>query len=64
MFSTFNLSIGANYNKRIQMSLFYEFLFTSPQNLHNRTPSYSYGVNLSYLFNLSFKKKEVAIDEQ
>ena len=58
MFASFNLSIGASYNKRVQMSLFYEFLFSNPQNLNNRTPSYSYGVNLSYLFNISFKKKE------
>jgi hypothetical protein len=57
MFASFNLSIGASYKKRVQMSLFYEFLFTSPQNLNNRTPSYSYGINLSYLFNISFKKK-------
>lgn len=52
-----NLSLGIQYYKRIQLSLYYEYLFADHTTTSIATPDYSFGGKLSYLFNISFKKK-------
>lgn len=54
------IASGLEYKNRIQFSLYYEYALKEKQYLPMATPNYSYGFSLGYLFNMSFKKKEIS----
>lgn len=55
-----NLTSGIVISNRIKFGLYYEHTLRDTKNSYPLTPNYTYGFSLSYLFNMSFKKKEIS----
>ena len=55
-----NLTSGIVINNRIKFGLYYELTLRDTKNTYPLTPDYMVGASLNYLFNMSFKKKEVS----
>jgi len=58
MYFILNLTAGVQYNKRIQLSAYYEYALMDTKTASLATPNYAFGGKLSYLFNIRFSNKE------
>jgi len=64
MYFILNLTAGIQHNKRVQLSAYYEYALMDTKTASLATPNYAFGGKLSYLFNISFSKKEKVVEKE
>ena len=64
MYFILNLTVGIQYNKRIQLSAYYEYSLMDAKTASLATPNYAFGGKLSYLFDINFSKKEKEVEQE